>query len=107
MSSLISASSIRELACVKSGDFSARHPSNVKCTNLDTDILECDAETENDFENSCTHADDVGLRCYDVSWSGIRLGMTARKSTIKHATIEYAGLFDHALNSFKPGENLY
>ncbi|CAG0896137.1 unnamed protein product [Darwinula stevensoni] len=76
--------------------------SNVKCTDLDTDILECDAETENDFENSCTHEDDVGLRCYDVSWSGIRLGMTARKSTIKHATIEYAGLFDHALNSFKP-----
>ena len=77
--------------------------SKVKCTDLDVDITECDLETSEDFENSCTHEDDVGLRCYDVSWGGIRLSMTAEKSTLKYALVEKAGLFDHATNTFKPG----
>jgi hypothetical protein len=70
---------------------------------LDVDITECDLETSEDFENSCTHEDDVGLRCYDVSWGGIRLSMTAEKSTLKYALVEKAGLFDHSTNTFKPG----
>ena len=49
--------------------------SNVRCEELDTDLTKCKkSEGEDKFLHSCTHANDVGLKCYDVSWSGIRLG---------------------------------
>ncbi|CAG0893659.1 unnamed protein product [Cyprideis torosa] len=76
--------------------------SNVRCSDLDTDILLCRLEGVDDFEDSCDHSDDVGLRCYDISWAGIRLGVTASKSTIRHALIEGAGLVDPGTNLFRP-----
>ena len=49
--------------------------SNVRCEDLDTDITKCKrSEGVDKFLNSCSHEDDVGLKCYDVSWSGVRLG---------------------------------
>ena len=49
--------------------------SNVRCDPLDTDITKCKLSERRDmFLNTCDHADDVGIRCYDVSWAGIRLG---------------------------------
>ncbi|GFY53687.1 protein bark beetle [Trichonephila inaurata madagascariensis] len=72
--------------------------SNVQCTLQDTDITLCKAEKH--FENSCTSK--VGLRCYNPSWAGLRLGMAAGECRLKNMIVEYAGLLDFATNSFKP-----
>ncbi|XP_015781798.1 protein bark beetle-like [Tetranychus urticae] len=76
--------------------------SNVQCTPLDNDILRCKAEnrTRGDFDNSCLS--EVGIKCYRPSWSGVRFGMSADQTEIKHIEIEKAGLFDYASNSFRP-----
>ena len=75
--------------------------SNVRCGPLDTDITRCKLTEGRDmFLNSCTHADDVGLRCYDVSWSGIRLGMTAKRSKL------YDVKGEQNWNSFLPCKSL-
>lgn len=79
----------------------SRYPiilSNLQCTLKDTDISQC--KSERDFENSCFTK--VGLRCYQPSWSGLRLGMAAEESRLKNVIIESAGLLDYATNSFKP-----
>ena len=67
--------------------------SNVRCGPLDTDLTKCKrAETKDLFFNSCTHAEDVGLRCYDVSWAGLRLGMTAKRSKLYDVKVRYKRL---------------
>ena len=77
--------------------------SNVRCGPLDTDLTKCRLSERTDlFYNSCTHGDDVGLKCYDVSWAGIRLGMTAKRSKLYDVKIERAGLSDFRTYSFKP-----
>lgn len=76
--------------------------SNVDCTELDTDITTCRAESVEDFENSCTHEHDVGVKCYDTSWAGIRFGVLADRSDLQYIHIEKAGLLDYATNAFKP-----
>ena len=54
-----------------------------RCGRLDTDLAKCKwSERRDAFLHSCSHDSDVGLRCYDVSWSGIRLGMTAKRSKL-------------------------
>ena len=45
----------------------------------------------------------MGIRCYDVSWAGLRLGMTAKRSKIYDVKIERAGLFDYRTSTFMPG----
>lgn len=42
--------------------------SNVDCTDLDDDLLECRAELE--VEHPCTHSNDVYLKCHLPSWAG-------------------------------------
>lgn len=77
--------------------------SHVDCSALDTDIRSCfHRPTINQTENYCGHDMDVGLRCHDVSWAGLRFGMTAKKSILRSATVERAGLFDYATHSFQP-----
>ncbi|XP_012531769.1 protein bark beetle [Monomorium pharaonis] len=76
--------------------------SNVRCNEYDSDITKCRAEKEQDFENSCTHANDVGVRCLEVAWAGLRLGPLAQRSDLQYVTIERAGLLDYKTNSFKP-----
>ncbi|KAL6268222.1 hypothetical protein P5V15_001333 [Pogonomyrmex californicus] len=76
--------------------------SNVRCTEYDNDITKCRAEREQDFENSCTHANDVGVRCLEAAWAGLRLGPLAQRSDLQYLTIEKAGLLDYKTNSFKP-----
>ncbi|UYV80531.1 hypothetical protein LAZ67_19000487 [Cordylochernes scorpioides] len=73
---------------------------NVQCTELDTNLAECRAERQNDFENSCQ--EEVGMKCYPPSWAGVRLGMEAKESSLKNVIIEQAGLFDYALHLFRP-----
>ena len=79
---------------------------NVRCNldhDLDTDIRKCkNSEGVDKFLNSCTHEDDVGLKCYDVSWSGVRLGMTAKRSKMYDVKVEKAGLLDFRQFLFKP-----
>ncbi|XP_042894789.1 protein bark beetle [Parasteatoda tepidariorum] len=72
--------------------------SNIQCTFQDTDITFCKSERK--FENSCSTK--VGLRCYQPSWSGLRLGMAAGECRLKNMIVEYAGLLDYATSSFKP-----
>jgi len=77
--------------------------SHVDCAEEDTDIRNCFYRpTTNETENYCGHDMDVGLRCHEVSWAGIRFGMTAKKSVLRSATVERAGLFDYATHSFQP-----
>lgn len=78
--------------------------SNVQCENYDTDITKCKAER--DFENSCSHDNDVGVRCYETSWAGIRFGGLSDRADIQFVTIEKAGLLDYTTNSFKPALQL-
>lgn len=56
------------------------------------------------MENACTHEQDVGLRCYDPHWAGIRLGGTAERADLQYLTVQKAGLLDYATHSFKPGK---
>ena len=42
--------------------------SNVRCTNLDMDLLSCDADDE--YDHSCTHDSDVYVRCIEPTWAG-------------------------------------
>ncbi|XP_074593530.1 C-type lectin domain-containing protein bark beetle [Brevipalpus obovatus] len=76
--------------------------SNVQCTELDNDLTTCRSErrTDHDFENSCIS--EVSIKCYQASWSGLRFGMSAQSTDIRHIDVEGAGLYDYALNLFKP-----
>jgi hypothetical protein len=76
--------------------------SNVQCDPIDLDITKCKAETKGNFENSCGHENDVGIRCYKSSWAGVRFGALAERSNIQYITVEMAGLLDYATNAFKP-----
>ncbi|XP_036214601.2 protein bark beetle isoform X2 [Bactrocera oleae] len=78
--------------------------SNVRCTEHDLDITKCRAEysTRGEFENSCTHENDVGMRCYEGAWAGVRFSMLAERADLQYLTIEQAGLFDYTTNIFKP-----
>ncbi|KAK0090170.1 hypothetical protein PV325_002595 [Microctonus aethiopoides] len=76
--------------------------SNVQCTEDDIDISRCKAEYFGDFENSCTHDNDVGVKCSEAAWAGLRLGPLADRTDLQFITIEKAGLLDYTTNSFKP-----
>ncbi|XP_069990075.1 protein bark beetle isoform X2 [Penaeus vannamei] len=76
--------------------------SNLQCDEFDTDLTQCKSDQFWELENSCSHAEDVGIRCYPATWSGIRLGMTAHESHMKGVVIEKAGLLDYTTRSFKP-----
>ncbi|KAK9870172.1 hypothetical protein WA026_006262 [Henosepilachna vigintioctopunctata] len=80
--------------------------SNVRCDDFDMDITKCEAESANSFENSCTHENDVGVKCYKTSWAGVRFAGLAERSNIQYLTIEQSGLLDYATNSFKPALQL-
>ena len=82
--------------------------SNVRCAPLDTDLTRCKLSERSDmFLNSCTHADDVGLKCYDVSWAGMRLGMTAKRSKLFDVRVERAGLYDFRMVTGEAGNSAF
>lgn len=76
--------------------------SHVRCTEHDTDITKCRVEKKDEFENSCTHDMDVGVRCYEGAWAGVRFGVLADRADIQYVTVKKAGLFDYTTNIFKP-----
>ncbi|KAJ8919535.1 hypothetical protein NQ315_002156 [Exocentrus adspersus] len=80
--------------------------SNVQCDDQDLDITKCKAESANDFENSCNHDNDVGVRCYKTSWAGVRFSALADRTDIQFLTIEKSGLLDYATSTFKPALQL-
>jgi len=89
----------------QTGDSSPILMSNVRCDEeLEIDLTTCKlSEKASDMLlNSCDHADDVGLRCYDVSWAGVRLGMTSRRSKLFDVKVERAGLYDYRTYHFRP-----
>lgn len=80
--------------------------SNVQCDDYDVDITKCKSEKFMDFENSCTHDNDVGLRCHETSWAGLRFAGSSERTDIQFITIEKSGLLDYTSNSFKPALQL-
>lgn len=76
--------------------------SNVECTEFDNDITKCKAESIENFENSCSHENDVGIRCYETSWAGIRFSAISERADLQYVNIEKAGLLDYSSNLFKP-----
>lgn len=80
--------------------------SHVQCTEHDTDITKCRSEKQGEFQNSCTHEMDVGVRCYEGAWAGVRFGTLAERADLQYVTIKKAGLFDYATNTFKPALQL-
>ncbi|XP_055855042.1 protein bark beetle isoform X1 [Episyrphus balteatus] len=78
--------------------------SNVRCTEHDVDITKCRSEriSRGEFENSCSHDNDVGVRCHEGGWAGLRFSMLAERADLQYVTVERAGLFDYKTNSFKP-----
>ncbi|GBO98348.1 Protein bark beetle [Eumeta japonica] len=76
--------------------------SNVECTEFDNDITKCKSETTENFENSCTHENDVGIKCYETSWAGVRFSVISERADMQYVTIEKAGLLDYSSNQFKP-----
>lgn len=80
--------------------------SNVQCDEFDLDVTKCRAEKMGNFENSCGHESDVGIRCYTSSWAGVRFGALAERSDLQYITIEKSGLLDYATSTFKPALQL-
>uniref|UniRef100_A0A7G3AYY4 Putative scavenger receptor n=1 Tax=Lutzomyia longipalpis TaxID=7200 RepID=A0A7G3AYY4_LUTLO len=78
--------------------------SHVRCTEHDIDITQCRSERADrgEFENSCTHEHDVGIRCYEGAWAGVRFGVLSERVDLQYVTIEKAGVFDYSTNTFKP-----
>ncbi|KAF6211152.1 hypothetical protein GE061_014267 [Apolygus lucorum] len=75
---------------------------NVDCSDEHYDVTECKAQRAPDFENSCTHLQDVLMRCYQPHWAGMRMGALAETSHLQYLTIQQAGILDYATNEFKP-----
>ncbi|KAF0300654.1 Protein bark beetle [Amphibalanus amphitrite] len=76
--------------------------SSVSCAPTDLDVTRCRHESAAELEHTCPHEMDVALRCYDVSWAGVRFGLPAEKNILKNVWIESAGLIDHATYTFGP-----
>ena len=68
--------------------------SEVQCDSLDLSIFECRHTKHSD--HTCTHMDDVWLRCVKPGWAGVRLGIHAQPSSLKYAVFEHAGQYDYA-----------
>ena len=74
--------------------------SEIQCEpSLDTNIFECMYTREND--HTCTHQDDVWIRCLKPSWAGIHMALTARPSRLKYGTFMNAGQFDYAKHELR------
>ncbi len=65
--------------------------------------MKCKAETETEFENSCNHDNDVGMRCHEPKWAGVRFGVLAERTSLQYLLVEQAGLLDYTTNQLKPG----
>ncbi|XP_012945265.1 protein bark beetle [Aplysia californica] len=73
----------------------------VSCDDVDTDLTKCRAVNQD--AHSCTHDDDVYLRCQPPTWAGITLAAAMStdqeqprisQTVIRFATIKKAGLLD-------------
>ncbi|OQV16716.1 Protein bark beetle [Hypsibius exemplaris] len=66
--------------------------SHVDCDDWDWDILRCPHDALTD--HSCTHLQDVGVKCRAPGWAGLRLPITAEQSILDHAVFRRAGILD-------------
>jgi hypothetical protein len=67
--------------------------SEVQCDSLDVNIFEC-RHTKR-YDHTCTHQDDVWIKCVKPGWAGVRFGMSAQASNLKFAVFEHAGQYDY------------
>ena len=80
------------------GEWSARHTepiwmSELQCDALDTSLADCRHTPR--LDHTCTHLEDVWLRCMAPAWSGVRFGLHALPSRLSYASFEHAGQYDH------------
>ena len=68
--------------------------SEVQCDPLDTSLIECRFTARE--EHTCTHQDDVWIRCLPPGWAGVRIGASAQASRLKYALFQQAGQYDYA-----------
>ena len=66
--------------------------SNVECDDWDWDLAHCSHDRVT--EHTCTHLQDVGVKCRAPGWAGMRLPITAEQSIIDHAVFRQAGVLD-------------
>ncbi|CAF0869334.1 unnamed protein product [Brachionus calyciflorus] len=74
--------------------------SEVQCDSLDTNLFECRHTSH--FDHTCTHQDDVWIKCLKPSWSGVRFGLNSQSSNIKHAYFSQSGQFDYTEAKLSP-----
>lgn len=79
----------------------------VACDAEDVDITKCKAQLQTDDPISCTHEDDVYLRCQLATWSGVTIpaipkGGLIKETQIRTLKIDKAGLLDHSKMFFSP-----
>ena len=75
--------------------------SEVQCDDtLDVNLFECRHTKAQD--HTCTHRDDVWLRCVKPGWAGVRFGLNALPSRLKFGVFEHAGQYDYAKAELAP-----
>lgn len=74
--------------------------SEVQCDSLDLSIFECRHTKHAD--HTCTHMDDVWIRCVKPGWAGVRMGVHAQPSSLKYAVFESAGQYDFGKAQLAP-----
>jgi hypothetical protein len=68
--------------------------SEIECDPLDTSIFDCRFTGQN--EHTCTHEDDVWIKCLTPSWAGVHFAFSSKKSKLQYAKFENAGQYDYA-----------
>ncbi|GAB1605409.1 protein bark beetle-like [Argonauta hians] len=73
----------------------------VSCTEDDTDLTSCLADTGQPQPIDCTHKQDVFLHCQTPTWSGITLAAVPKikdrqETQIRSVLIDRAGMLDHS-----------
>ena len=74
--------------------------SEIQCDSLDLSIFECRHTKLTD--HTCTHVDDVWIKCVKPGWAGVRFGLNAQSSILKYAVFENAGQYDYAKPQLAP-----
>lgn len=67
--------------------------SEVQCDRLDTDLMECRHTKGRD--QTCSHEDDVWVKCLRPGWAGVHFGLHALPSSIRYGWFEKAGQYDY------------
>ncbi|VDP78607.1 unnamed protein product [Echinostoma caproni] len=82
------------------------HIANLKCHGYETDLFEC--RHDGPDEHSCTHQDDLVIRCHRPRWAGVRVTISdmGSRTPVQHVRLRRAGLLDYTRLILMPGLQL-